>query len=82
MWSAFWTIDDTGMKLAEVDDRPGWMTVLVAPLERECMRFDEAGIQHCQITHQNNHVRIIWGKTTEFINSMFKRLESRSPRQP
>ena len=78
---AFRTIDNTGMKLAEVDDYRGAMAVLVESLERQGVRFDEASIKDGEITHLNNYVTIIRGDAAELLYGVYKSVEGSTSRE-
>ena len=68
----FRVIDNTRVQLAEVDDYPGTMAVLIDALKKKGVRLDEARLQNSDVAHLNKYVTIIRGDTAEFLDRAFQ----------
>jgi hypothetical protein len=69
------------VQLAEVDDYPSAMAVLVESLKRKGVRLDEHRFQDGDITHLNKYVTIIRGDAAELLHRAYESIERGGPTQ-
>jgi len=71
--TVFWEIDNTRTKLAEMDDYPGVIPVVVEALKRKGVRVDESCFKHPDISNPNKYIMVLRGEAGRILDPLFER---------
>ena len=59
-WATFRQINNTGIELGKMNNKHCLMALLVNALKKKSMRPYKFSLVYNHITHENNHVVILW----------------------